>query len=184
MRGGVSGGTKKAELEAFQTARAALGHVGDADDRLCGRSCWLSGLRGGFRVPGDLQSAHKGQPISVIIFIINRFEAVSGGIANQLVAANLIFPERNDVGVAEEYSRAQAGSDHPFDDGGRAGRAAAMQQDALLRKVAPFRRLWDESLLMNIPVRHSTTNLRFAAKFTAPRFTRTNITIFLEKRNF
>ena len=62
--------------------------------------------------------------------------------------------ERDDVGVAEEYSGTQPLTDHPFDDGGRTGSAAAMQQDAFLRKVATPRRLRKESFFMNILVRH------------------------------
>ena len=131
MGGGVPGGAKEAELEALQATRAALRHVGD---------------------PG--QPADKGQPGGVIIFIINRSETVCNGIADQFIAADGIFPERDDVGVAEEYPWTQTLSDHPFDDGGRAWGAAAMQQDALLREVAAIRRFWTESLFMNIPVRH------------------------------
>ena len=131
MGGGVPGGTKEAEPEALKATRAALRHVGDVG-----------------------QPTDKGKPSGVIIFIINCFQAVCGGIADQFIAADGIFPERDDVGVAEEYSRTQTLADHPFDDGGRAWGAAAMQQDALLREVAAIRRFWTESLFMNIPVRH------------------------------
>ena len=84
----------------------------------------------------------------------------------QFVTADGIFPERDDVGVAEEYSRTQALADHPFDDGGRAWGAAAMQQDALLREVAAIRRFWTEFLFMNIPVRHFIANLTIFLVFT------------------
>lgn len=133
---GIAGRPQKAELEAFKAARTALGHVGDADDR----SLNLPNHRLGYRT--CLQPTDKGQPCGVIIFIINRFKAMRGGISDKLVAADGIFPERDDVGVAEEYSGTQAGADHPFDDGGRAGSAAAMQQDAFFREVTTFRRLW------------------------------------------
>ena len=73
---------------------------------------------------------------------LGHFKAMRGGISDKLVAADGIFPERDDVGVAEEYSGTQAGAGHPFDDGGRAGSAAAMQQDAFFREVTTFRRLW------------------------------------------
>ena len=130
VRCGIACRPQKAELEAFKTAGTSFGHLGDAE-------CfdWHSGRT-------RLQPADKGQPSRVIIFIINRFEAVCGGISDQLIAADGIFPEWDDVGVAEEYSGTQAHTDHPFDDGSRAGSAAAMQQDAFPRKVATFRRLW------------------------------------------
>ena len=139
VRHGIACRPQKAELEAFKAARTALGHVGDADDRslnLPMRRC-ATGI-GRFDRLSDrdcLQLTDKGQPCGVIIFIINRFKAMRGGISDKLVAADGIFPERDDVGVAEEYSGTQAGADHPFDDGGRAGSAAAVQQDVLLREV-------------------------------------------------
>lgn len=136
VRHGIACRPQKAELEAFKAARTALGHVGDADDR----SLNLPNHRLGYRT--CLQPTDKGQPCGVIIFIINRFKAMRGGISDKLVAADGIFPERDDVGVAEEYSGTQAGADHPFDDGGRAGSAAAMQQDAFFREVTTFRWLW------------------------------------------
>lgn len=136
VRHGIACRPQKAELEAFKAARTALGHIGDADDR----SLNLPNHRLGYRT--CLQPTDKGQPCGVIIFIINRFKAMRGGISDKLVAADGIFPERDDVGVAEEYSGTQAGADHPFDDGGRAGSAAAMQQDAFFREVTTFRRLW------------------------------------------
>lgn len=148
VRHGIACRPQKAELEAFKAARTALGHIGDADDR----SLSLPNHRLGYRT--CLQPTDKGQPCGVIIFIINRFKAMRGGISDKLVAADGIFPERDDVGVAEEYSGTQAGADHPFDDGGRAGSAAAMQQDVLLREVTTFRWLRHKHFLMNIPIFH------------------------------
>lgn len=148
VRHGIARRPQKAELEAFKAARTALGHIGDADDR----SLSLPNHRLGYRT--CLQPTDKGQPCGVIIFIINRFKAMRGGISDKLVAADGIFPERDDVGVAEEYSGTQAGADHPFDDGGRAGSAAAVQQDVLLREVTTFRWLRHKHFLMNIPIFH------------------------------
>lgn len=139
---GIARGTEETELETLKATGTALRHVGDSGDRTI-----ISGHT-------RLQPADKGQPGRVIIFIINGFQTVGGGIAAQLVAADLIFTERNYVGVAEEYSRTQPFADHPLDDGGRARRAAAMQQDALPRKVAPSRQLRNKSPFINIPVRH------------------------------
>lgn len=133
---GIACRPQKAELEAFKAARTALGHIGDADDQ----SLSLPNHRLGYRT--CLQLTDKGQPCGVIIFIINRLQTMSGGVATQFVTTYGIFMERDDVGVAEEYSGTQAGADHPFDDGGRAGSAAAMQQDAFFREVTTFRRLW------------------------------------------
>ena len=158
VRHGIACRPQKAELEAFKAARTALGHIGDADDRslnLPMRRC-ATGI-GRFDRLSDrdcLQLTDKGQPCGVIIFIINRLQTMSGGVAAQFVTTYGIFMERDDVGVAEEYSGTQAGAGHPFDDGGRARRAAAMQQDALPRKVAPSRQLRNKSPFMNIPVRH------------------------------
>ena len=140
---GIAGRPQKAELEAFKATWTTFGHVGDADDRSLNLPMRrrATGI-GRFDRLSDrdcLQLTDKGQPCGVIIFIINRFKAMRGGISDKLVAADGIFPERDDVGVAEEYSGTQAGADHPFDDGGRAGSAAAMQQDAFLREVTTFR---------------------------------------------
>lgn len=154
VRHGIACRPQKAELEAFKAARTALGHIGDADDRslslpnhrLSDRDC--------------LQLTDKGQPCGVIIFIINRLQTMSGGVAAQFVTTYGIFMERDDVGVAEEYSGTQAGADHPFDDGGRAGSAAAVQQDVLLREVTTFRWLRHKHFLMNIP------NFHFHGKFS------------------
>lgn len=148
VRHGIACRPQKAELEAFKAARTALGHVGDADDR----SLSLPNHRLGYRT--CLQPTDKGQPCGVIIFIINRFKAMRGGISDKLVAADGIFPERDDVGVAEEYSGTQAGADHPLDDGGRTWSAAAVQQDVLLREVTTFRWLRHKHFLMNIPIFH------------------------------
>ena len=148
VRHGIACRPQKAELEAFKAARTALGHIGDADDR----SLSLPNHRLGYRT--CLQPTDKGQPCGVIIFIINRLQTMSGGVAAQFVTTYGIFMERDDVGVAEEYSGTQAGADHPFDDGGRAGSAAAVQQDALLREVTTFRWLRHKHFLMNIPIFH------------------------------
>lgn len=143
---GIAGRPQKAELEAFKATWTTFGHVGDADDwslSLPMRRC-ATGI-GRFDRLSDrdcLQLTDKGQPCGVIIFIINRLQTMSGGVAAQFVTTYGIFMERDDVGVAEEYSGTQAGADHPFDDGGRAGSAAAMQQDAFFREVTTFRRLW------------------------------------------
>ena len=151
---GIACRPQKAELEAFKAARTALGHIGDADDR----SLSLPNHRLGYRT--CLQPTDKGQPCGVIIFIINRLQTMSGGVAAQFVTTYGIFMERDDVGVAEEYSGTQAGADHPFDDGGRAGSAAAVQQDVLLREVTTFRWLRHKHFLMNIP------NFHFHGKFS------------------
>lgn len=164
VRHGIACRPQKAELEAFKAARTALGHVGDADDRslnLPMRRC-ATGI-GRFDRLSDrdcLQLTDKGQPCGVIIFIINRLQTMSGGVAAQFVTTYGIFMERDDVGVAEEYSGTQAGADHPFDDGGRAGSAAAVQQDVLLREVTTFRWLRHKHFLMNIP------NFHFHGKFS------------------
>lgn len=154
VRHGIACRPQKAELEAFKAARTALGHIGDADDR----SLSLPNHRLGYRT--CLQPTDKGQPCGVIIFIINRLQTMSGGVAAQFVTTYGIFMERDDVGVAEEYSGTQAGADHPFDDGGRAGSAAAVQQDVLLREVTTFRWLRHKHFLMNIP------NFHFHGKFS------------------
>lgn len=155
---GIAGSPQKAELEAFKATWTTFGHVGDADDRSLNLPMRrrATGI-GRFDRLSDrdcLQLTDKGQPCGVIIFIIDRFKAMRGGISDKLVAADGIFPERDDVGVAEEYSGTQAGADHPFDDGGRAGSAAAMQQDVLLREVTTFRWLRHKHFLMNIPIFH------------------------------
>ena len=85
---------------------------------------------------------------------------MSGGVAAQFVTTYGIFMERDDVGVAEEYSWTQTFTHHPLDDGGRAGSAAAMQQDVLLREVTTFRWLRHKHFLMNIP------NFHFHGKFS------------------
>ncbi len=148
VRHGIACRPQKAELEAFKATWTTFGHVGDADDR----SLNLPNHRLGYRT--CLQPTDKGQPCGVIIFIINRFKAMRGGISDKLVAADGIFPERDDVGVAEEYSGTQAGADHPLDDGGRTWSAAAVQQDVLLREVTTFRWLRHKHFLMNIPIFH------------------------------
>ena len=143
---GIACRPQKAELEAFKAARTALGHVGDADDRSLNLPMRrrATGI-GRFDRLSDrdcLQLTDKGQPCGVIIFIINRLQTMSGGVAAQFVTTYGIFMERDDVGVAEEYSWTQTFTHHPLDDGGRAGSAAAMQQDAFFREVTTFRRLW------------------------------------------
>ena len=80
---------------------------------------------------------------------------MGGGIAAKLIAADGIFTERNNVGVAEEYPRAQTRTNHPFYDGGGARRAAAVQQDALLKKIAAVRQNRSKTFLMNILAWHS-----------------------------
>lgn len=158
VRHGIACRPQKAELEAFKAARTALGHVGDADDRSLSLPMRrrATGI-GRFDRLSDrtcLQPTDKGQPCGVIIFIINRFKAMRGGISDKLVAADGIFPERDDVGVAEEYSGTQADADYPLDDGGRTWSAAAVQQDVLLREVTTFRWLRHKHFLMNIPIFH------------------------------
>lgn len=143
---GIAGRPQKAELEAFKATWATFGHVGDADDRSLNLPMRrrATGI-GRFDRLSDrtcLQPTDKGQPCGVIIFIINRFKAMRGGVAAQFVTTYGIFMERDDVGVAEEYSWTQTFTHHPLDDGGRAGSAAAMQQDAFFREVTTFRRLW------------------------------------------
>lgn len=155
---GIACRPQKAELEAFKAARTALGHIGDADDRslsLPMRRC-ATGI-GRFDRLSDrdcLQLTDKGQPCGVIIFIINRLQTMSGGVAAQFVTTYGIFMERDDVGVAEEYSWTQTFTHHPLDDGGRAWSAAAVQQDVLLREVTTFRWLRHKHFLMNIPIFH------------------------------
>ena len=147
---------KKSRVGRFGSEVRTPGRFDRLSDRgWAWRFGWLVSLpnhsdRGGGWNRRDLQTADKGEPGGVIIFIINRFQTVGGGIAAKLVTADGIFIERNDVGVAEEYSGAQALADHPFDDGGRAGGAAAVQQDAVLRQVAALRRLRHKAFFMNM----------------------------------
>lgn len=148
VRHGIACRPQKAELEAFKATWTTFGHVGDADDR----SLNLPNHRLGYR--DCLQLTDKGQPCGVIIFIINRLQTMSGGVAAQFVTTYGIFMERDDVGVAEEYSWTQTFTHHPLDDGGRAWSAAAVQQDVLLREVTTFRWLRHKHFLMNIPIFH------------------------------
>lgn len=148
VRHGIACRPQKAELEAFKATWTTFGHVGDADDR----SLNLPNHRLGYRT--CLQPTDKGQPCGVIIFIINRFQTMSSGVAAQFVTTYGIFMERDDVGVAEEYSWTQTFTHHPLDDGGRAWSAAAVQQDVLLREVTTFRWLRHKHFLMNIPIFH------------------------------
>jgi len=92
---GIACRPQKAELEAFKAARTALGHIGDADDRSLSLPMRrrATGI-GRFDRLSDrdcLQLTDKGQPCGVIIFIINRFKAMRGGISDKLVAADGIF---------------------------------------------------------------------------------------------
>lgn len=158
VRHGIACRPQKAELEAFKATWTTFGHVGDADDRSLNLPMRrrATGI-GRFDRLSDrdcLQLTDKGQPCGVIIFIINRFKAMRGGISDKLVAADGIFPERDDVGVAEEYSWTQTFTRHPLDDGGRTWSAAAVQQDVLLREVTTFRWLRHKHFLMNIPIFH------------------------------
>jgi len=89
-------------------------------DRRCSfgcRRCLLDGRKSLVYGRRGLKPTDKGQPSCVIIFIINGFQTVSSGITTKFIATDGIFPERDDVGVAEEYPRAQTLSYHPFDDG-------------------------------------------------------------------
>ena len=72
------------------------------------------------------------QPGRVVIFIIDDFQSEGEGVAGEFVAAFHIFIERDDIGVAEEYSGVESFCNHPFQDGRGAGPAAAMEQDAVL----------------------------------------------------
>ncbi len=56
---GVSGGAKETELEALQTTRAALRHVGDADGRLSGRRQLFFSLSGRFGKLSDRRDRHN-----------------------------------------------------------------------------------------------------------------------------
>ena len=155
---GIAGRPQKAELEAFKATWTTFGHVGDADDRSLNLPMRrrATGI-GRFDRLSDrtcLQPTDKGQPCGVIIFIINRFKAMRGGVAAQFVTTYGIFMERDDVGVAEEYSWTKTFTHHPLDDGGRTWSAAAVQQDALLREVTTFRWFWHKHFLMNIPIFH------------------------------
>lgn len=158
VRHGIACRPQKAELEAFKATWTTFGHVGDADDRslnLPMRRC-ATGI-GRFDRLSDracLQLTDKCQPCGVIIFIINRFQTMSSGVAAQFVTTYGIFMERDDVGVAEEYSWTKTFTHHPLDDGGRTWSAAAVQQDALLREVTTFRWFWHKHFLMNIPIFH------------------------------
>ena len=81
----------------------------------------------------------------MIVLIINDFQSEGLAITLQLTPAELIFLDRNDVGIAEEYGRPETLADHPFDNGRGAWGAAAMQQDALPPQVATLRQLRSES---------------------------------------
>ena len=142
MVNGISGGAEEPEFKTGLATRATLRAIyffqGSTFDEL--------------------------KPGRVIIFIIDYIQTVGYCVAGEFVATFHIFLERDDVGIAEEYSRPQSFFDHPFQDGSGAWGTAAMKQDAALLQVASVREFRLEGTSIEMSILHNCKFIDFCAR--------------------
>ena len=100
---GRVGGRLHAQSEAGAAARAALGFV--------------------------LEPLHGPKPELVIVVAVDEGNPEFAAVAHALVLANVVLIAREDVRIEEEHRRGVIVGKKPLQNGGRTGRAAAVQKN-------------------------------------------------------